>query len=255
MNIMHNYFCRRETNCDDEEDTTVSVSAGDDGVEAVEDISTESVTTPPDNLVAEEIQHNEEFALFQKKQNTGKPQPSTSTSTTSISSKVHLQDISKNSRLNPAAKQRMAMQSAMLSMFEKSQLKMSEDPEDDLDLSFASIAMRMRRNFDLLQREQIYVEIMNIMNEAIRNKAQGTPLIVPKIGIAEHMEKMQQLQIQLQQQNQQQQTAPVPPPPPMQHASGQLHQAGTPMQQGQLIAYEQQGDGSFLTLLQSKSSA
>ena len=252
---MHNYFCRRETNCDDEEDTTVSVSAGDDGVEAVEDISTESVTTPPDNLVAEEIQHNEEFALFQKKQNTGKPQPSTSTSTTSISSKVHLQDISKNSRLTPAAKQHMAMQSAMLSMFEKSQLKMSEDPEDDLDLSFASIAMHMWRNFDLLQREQIHVEIMNIVNEAIRNKAQGTPLIVPKISITEHTEKMQQLQIQLQQQNQQQQAAPVPPPPPMQHASGQLHQAGTPMQQGQLIAYEQQGDGSFLTLLQSKSSA
>ena len=177
MNIMHNYFCRHETNCDDEEDTTVSVSAGDDGVEAVEDISMESVTSPPDNLVAEEIQHNEEFAQFQKKQNTGKPQPSTSTSTTSISSKVHLQDISKNSRLTPAAKQRMAMQSAMLSMFEKSQSKMSEETEDDLDLSFASIAMRMRRNFDLLQREQIHVEIMNIVNEAIRNKkkAQGTP--------------------------------------------------------------------------------
>ena len=226
----------------------VSVSAGDDGVE---DISMESVTTPPDNLVAEEIQHNEEFALFQKKQNTGKPQPSTSTST-SISSKVHLQDISKNSRLTPAAKQRMAMQSAM---FEKSQSKMSEDQEDDLDLSFASIAMHMWRNFDLLQREQIHVEIMNIVNEAIRNKAQGTPLIVPKMSIAEHTEKMQQLQIQLQQQNQQQQAAPVPPPPPMQHASGQLHQAGTPMQQGQLIAHEQQGDGSFLTLLQSKSSA
>ena len=212
---------------------------------------------PPDNLVAEEIQHNEEFALFQKKQNAGKPQPSTSTSTTSISSKVYLQDISKNSRLTPAAKQRLAMQSAMLSMFEKSQSKMSEEPEDDLDLSFASIAMCMQRNFDLLQREQIHVEIMNIVNEAIRNKAQGTPLIVPKISIVEHTEKMQQLQMQLQQQNQQQQqqAAPVPPPPPMQHASSQLHQAGTPMQQGQLIAYKQQSDGSFLTLLQSKSSA
>ena len=63
------------------------------------------------------------------------------------------------------------MQSAMLSMFEKSQLKMLEDPEDDLDLSFASIAMRMWRNFDLLQREQIHVEIINIVNEAIRNKS------------------------------------------------------------------------------------
>ena len=62
------------------------------------------------------MQHNEEFALFQKKQHSGKPQPSTSTSTTSISSKVHLQDITKNSRLTPAVKQRMAMQSAMLNV-------------------------------------------------------------------------------------------------------------------------------------------
>ena len=185
------------------------------------------------------MQRNEELALFQKKQNAGKPQPSksTSTSTTSISSNIHLQDISKNSRLTPAAKQRMAMQSAMLSMFEKSQSKMSEDPEEDLDLSFASIAMRMCRNFDLLQREQIHVEIMNIVNEAIRNKAQGTPLIVLKITIAEHSEKMRELQLQLQQQ-QQQQLVPVPPPPPMQHAPPQVQQVAAQMQQGQLIAYE-----------------
>ena len=113
------------------------------------------------------MQRNEELALFQKQQNAGKPQPSTSTSTstTSISSKIHLQDISKNSRLTPAAKQRTAMQSAMLSMFEKSQSKMSEDPEDDLDLSFTSIAMGMHRNLDLLQREQIHVEIMNEYHE------------------------------------------------------------------------------------------
>ena len=43
------------------------MSAGEDGVEAVQDISTESVTTPPDNLVTQEMQQNEEFALFQKK--------------------------------------------------------------------------------------------------------------------------------------------------------------------------------------------
>ena len=146
----------------------------------------------------------------------------------------------------------MAIQSAMLTIFEKSQSKMSEDPEDDLDLSFSSIAMHMHIYFDLLQREQKHVEIMNIVNEAIRNKAQGTPLIVPKISIAEHSEKMQELQVQLQQQ---QQPTPVRPPPPMQHAPPQVHQPATPMQQGQLIAYDQQDDGSFLTLLQSKCSA
>ena len=175
------------------------MSAGENGVEAVQDISTESVTTPPDNLVTQEMQQNEEFALFQKQQNVGKAQPSTSTSAiTSISSKIHLQDVTKSSRMTAAAKQRMAMQSAMLSMFEKTQSKMSEDPEDDLDLSFASIAMRMRRNFDAIEKEQLHVEIMNLVNEAIRNKGQGQPVIVPKISIAEHAEKMRQLQVQLQ---------------------------------------------------------
>ena len=133
------------------------------------------------------------------------------------------------------------MQSAMLSMFEKSQSKMSQDPEDDLDLSFASIAMHMLRNFDLLEREQIHVEIINIINEAIRNKAQSRPVIVPKISIAEHSEKMWELQVQLQQMTtpvQVQQPFTVPPPPPMQHVPPQLQQVVTPMQQGQLIAYE-----------------
>ena len=225
------------------------MSAGENGVEAVQDISTESVTTPPDNLVAQEMQQNEEFALFQKQQNTGKAQPSTSTSTiTSISNKIHLQDVTKSSRMTAAAKQCIAMQSAMLSMFEKTQSKMSEDPEDDLDLSFASIAMRMRRNFDAIEKEQLHVEIMNIVNEAIRNKSQGQPVIVPKISIAEHAEKMRQLQVQLQQQS------TVPPPPPMQQAPAQNHQLQG-MQQGPVIEYQPQEDGTFLALLQSKYSA
>ena len=62
---------------------------------------------------------------------------------------------------------------------------------------------------------------------------------------------MWELQVQLQQQ-QQQQPVPVPPPPPMQHAPPQVQQVAALMHQGQLIAYEQQDDGSFLTLLQSK---
>ena len=211
------------------------------------------MSTPPDNLVAQEMQQNEEFALFQKQQNAGKVVPSTSTSVPKINNKIHLQDPSKASRMTTAAKQRMAMQSAMLSMFEKSQAKMSDEAEDDLDLSFASIAMRMRRNFDALEKEQIHVEIMNIVNEAIRNKSQGQPVIVLKISIAEHSQKMRQLQVQLQQQ--------LPLPPPMQQAPAQNLQEDT-MQQGpptlqaaQVIGYEPQQDGSFLAMLQSKYSA
>ena len=40
--------------------------AGEGGVEAIQDTSTESVITPPDNLVTQEMQQNEEFTLFQK---------------------------------------------------------------------------------------------------------------------------------------------------------------------------------------------
>ena len=94
--------------------------------------------------------------------------------------------------MTPAAKRHMAMQSAMLSIFEKS-VQNVWNPKDDLDLSFASTAMCMHRNFDLLQREQIHVEIMIIINDAIRNKAQGSPVIVPKISITEHTEKMREL--------------------------------------------------------------
>ena len=197
-------------------------------------------------MVAQEMQQNEEFALFQKQQNSGKAVPSTSTAVPNINNKIHIQDVSKSSRMTAAAKQRMAMQSAMLSMFEKSQAKMSDEAEDDLDLSFASIAMRMRRNFDALEKEQIHVEIMNLVNDAIRNKGQGLPLIVPKISIAEHSEKMRQLQLQLRQQ------MPVPPPPPMQQAPAQ-NQHGESMQH--VIGYQPQEDGSFLALLQGMYSA
>ena len=61
------------------------------GVESVE-----TITDPPDELVADEMQQNEYFVVMQKNNsnNTGNGNPSTvtSTKTTAISTKIHLQE-------------------------------------------------------------------------------------------------------------------------------------------------------------------
>ena len=173
----------------------MNVTSGQDGVEAVQDISDEMVTTPPDQLVAQEMQDNKAFTAFQKKQN-GKCHPSTSIApTTTFSNKIHLQDVPKANRMTAAAKQHMQMHNAMLTMFEKSQSKMSDEAEDDLDLSFASITIQMHSNFNSMEKEQLHMEIMNHVNEAIYNKNQGQRIIVPKISVTEHSAKMREIQL------------------------------------------------------------
>ena len=74
----------------------------------------ESVTEPPDELVAEEMQQNGIFAAMQKN-----PTSSGSSSTTSsggMSVKIHLQDAIKKGRLTPMTKQRHKMHKTMLSL-------------------------------------------------------------------------------------------------------------------------------------------
>ena len=139
----------------------------------------ESVTEPPDELVAEEMQQNEIFAAMQKN-----PTSSGSSSTTSsggMSAKIHLQDAIKKGRLTPMAKQRHEMHKTMLSLIERSSRSNNNDNDDELDLSFASLAMCIRRNFNLTQREAIHTEILNLVNTAIANKEKGMPIITPRL--------------------------------------------------------------------------
>ena len=103
-----------ESQTEDEEDEVQHIDDGA-GVEAVESMD-ESVTEPPDELVAEEMQQNEIFAAMQKN-----PTTSGSSSTTSsggIAAKIHLQDAIKKGRLTPMAKQRHEMHKTMLSLIE-----------------------------------------------------------------------------------------------------------------------------------------
>ena len=61
------------------------------GVESVE-----TITDPPDELVADEMQQNEYFVVIQKNNSNnngnGNPSTVTSTKTTAISTKIHLQE-------------------------------------------------------------------------------------------------------------------------------------------------------------------
>ena len=196
----------------------------------------ESVTEPPDEPVAEEMQQNEIFSAMQKN-----PTSSGSSSTTSsggMSAKIHLQDAIKKGRLTPMAKQRHEMHKTMLSLIERSSRSNNNDNNDDeLDLSFASLAMRIRRNFNLTQREAIHTEILNLVNTAIANKEKGMPIITPRLqGFhiqAANLPPQQAAQVQ-------QTEVPAPPPPQMQ-----------PALQMQLLNYTTVDESSYIDLLNS----
>ena len=197
----------------------------------------ESVTEPPDELVAEEMQQNEIFAAMQKN-----PTSSGSSSTTlsgGMSAKIHLQDAIKKGRLTPMAKQRHEMHKTMLSLIERSSRSNNNDNDDELDLSFASLAMHIRRNFNLTQREAIHTEILNLVNTAIANKEKGMPIITPRLqGFhiqAANLPPQQAAQVQ-------QTEVPAPPPPPPQMQ---------PAPQMQLLNYSTVDETSYIDLLNS----
>ena len=197
----------------------------------------ELVTEPPDELVAEEMQQNEIFAAMQKN-----PTNSGSSSTTSsggMSAKIHLQDAIKKGRLTPMAKQRHEMHKTMLSLIERGSTSNNNDNDDELDLSFASLAMHIRRNFNLTQREAIHTEILNLVNTAIANKEKGMPIITPRLqGFhiqAANLPHQQAAQVQ-------QTEVPAPPPPPPQMQ---------PAPQMQLLNYTTVDETSYIDLLNS----
>ena len=196
----------------------------------------ESVTEPPDELVAEEMQQNEIFAAMQKN-----PTSSGSSSTTSsggMSAKIHLQDAIKKGRLTPMAKQRHKMHKTMLSLIERSSRSNNNDNDDELDLSFASLAMCIRHNFNLTQRESIHMEILNLVNTAIANKEKGMPIITPRLqGFhiqAANLPPQQAAQVQ-------QTEVPAPPPPPQMQPAPQM----------QLLNYTTVDESSYIDLLNS----
>ena len=133
------------------------------------------------------------------------------------------------------AKQRHEMHKTMLSLIERSSRSNSNDDDDKLDLSFASLAMRIRHNFTLSQREAIHTEIINLVNTTISNKEKGMPVITPRfqgfqlqaptpqVQQGSQVQQVQQgLQVQQAVQVQQMDMAAAPAPPQMQ-PTPQIH--------------------------------
>ena len=92
-----------------------------------------------------------------------------------MASKVHLQ-VPKSKRYTPAAKQRQELTATMLEAFKNESQKLADD-EDELDLSFAGYAKRLRLFLTNDQKEELNTEIGNLVSTAIRNVKAGMPVL------------------------------------------------------------------------------
>ena len=164
---MWNSIYRRGTNCnfDDDEDQLGTVHVEDDAVVTQSDPN-KVVVTPPDYMVAAEID-----AIV----NPAVPSATPSTSTEGMASKVHLQ-APRAKRYTPAAQQRNELTNTMIQMFQQEQKKLLEE-DDELDLSFAAYAKRMRTFLDQNQREEVLQQIGQLINTAVNNVRSGMPVL------------------------------------------------------------------------------
>ena len=122
--------------------------------------------------------------------------PSTSsTATASVSSKmklnIHLQDTTQKFRATAASRRRDQVTNEMLSLI-KDANKHANEEEDELDLLFASMAKRMRKNLNEKQWEKVLSGIQKLVSSAIENAEAGLPVIPPpqtcfKQSLLEHL--------------------------------------------------------------------
>ena len=107
--------------------------------------------------------------------------PSTSTSTTSSSRmklNIHLQDTMQKFRVTAASRRREEVTKEMLSLIKDTNKQQAEE-DDELDLSFASMAKRMRKNLNDKQREKVLSSIQKLVSTAIENAEVGLPVVPP----------------------------------------------------------------------------
>ena len=109
--------------------------------------------------------------------------PSTSsTATASASSKmklnIYLQDTTQKFRATAASRRRDQVTNEMLSLI-KDANKHANEEDDELDLSFASMAKRMRKNLNEKQQEKVLSGIQKLVSSAIENAEAGLPVIPP----------------------------------------------------------------------------
>ena len=174
------------------------------GVQQVEDADAdenEEITTPPDDLVAREIDSIE---------NTPRASTSSSSSSSSLGpSRMHIQK-PRAKKMTDTAKQRQELHKSFLSILQKDQDR-DMKPDDEIDSTFFGYANRMCLHLNQDQKEDVLQEINKVVTEAINNVRAGLPVInrgpmfVPPL---------------------QQATANPPPPPMQQMGTGQ--QGGPP---------------------------
>ena len=122
--------------------------------------------------------------------------PSTSsTATASASSKmklnIYLQDTTQKFRATAASRRCDQVTNEMLSLI-KDANKHANEEDDELDLSFASMAKRMRKNLNEKQQEKVLSGIQKLVSSAIENAEAGLPVIPPpqtcfKQSLLEHL--------------------------------------------------------------------
>ena len=132
----------------------------------VQPVESETVVTPPDELVAGEYQSIENFKKIQG-----------SRSSSNVSSRMHLQE-PKKKKYTPAAQQRNDIHKSMLALFE-AESKKDEKEEDEIDLAFSACAVRMRIHLNKDQREDVIQEVEAVVRKAINNVRKGMPALTP----------------------------------------------------------------------------
>ena len=140
--------------------SAASVQQVEDAVE-----ENEEVTTPPDELVACEVDSIENH-----------PTASTSSSTASLGpSRLHIQK-PRAKKMTETAKQRQEMHKSFLSILEKDQ-SCDIKPDDEIDSSFFGYANTMHLHLNQDQKEDVLQEINKVVTQAINNVRAGLPAV------------------------------------------------------------------------------
>ena len=91
---------------------------------------------------------------------------------------IHLQDTTQKFLATAASRRSDQVTNEMLSLI-KDANKHANEEDDELDLSFASMAKRMRKNLNEKQREKVLSNIQKLVSSAIENTKAGLPVIPP----------------------------------------------------------------------------
>ena len=160
------FYRRDNSNCPDE-----VLTEGEAGVQSVESATAtgpeneQRIVTPPDSLVAQEINS------IVNRDCMASTSSSSSSCSSGVASKVHLQ-APKAKRFTPVAKQKNDLNEKILSMLQQEENRPIES-DDELDLSFAAYAKRMRLFLTNEQKEDVMQQVHGVISTAINNARAG----------------------------------------------------------------------------------